>query len=309
MIFESDFKGIKAVQLENEELRVIVLPEIGGKIASQYLKNKGFELVFQNRNDYYNIPKLYSDFASFDAAGFDDAFPSIDASKVKVGSSYVNYPDHGEIWSSNFSYKIVGESVEMEFNSSILPYSYKKTIALKGNRLSIHYNIINIGLEDFPCIWAAHYLVNCEEDMVIKLPRNVNKVINVIESKYLGGSKKLHSYPITTSNNGSIYDLSKIYPKSAGKYEKYYVYGDLTEGPCGIYYPKMDVSYRLYYDNNILPYLGFWVTEGGFRGDYNCALEPTNGFYDSIDIAKEEKKLFVLSRGEKLEFDIEIELK
>lgn len=308
MIFEINYKGLNAVQLENEALRAIVLPKLGGKIASIYLKNKDFELAYQCKSDCYNIPRLYSDFSCFDASGFDDAFPTIDASNVKVLGNDVMYPDHGEAWNSSFSYKIAGEFLELEFNSSILPYNYKKTITLNGNSINVSYSIKNTGSEDFPCIFAAHYLVNCEEDMILKLPENISEVMNVLESKFLGTPKKLHSYPKTKDSQGNIYDLSRIYPKSAGKYEKYYVFNKIKEGSCGIYYPQKDVNYRLYYDSNILPYLGFWVTEGGFRGDYNCALEPTNGFYDSIETAKKENKLFTLEKGKSLKFTIGIEL-
>ena len=294
MVFKTVFKGVEAVQLENEQLRVIILPKLGGKVASLYSKSKDFELVFQNKEDKYREAKVYSDFASFDASGFDDAFPSINASTVKVGSLDVEYPDHGEIWSSKFSYKIKDEKVELYFNSSILSYYYKKSISLKDDRVIVEYEIINTGESAFPCIWTAHYLVNCTEEMILLLPENTCKVMNVTNSRYLGNSKKIHSYPITNSLNGKKYSLNRIYPKSAEKCEKYYVYGDLTKGECGIYYPHKDLTYKLYFDKSILPYLGFWVTEGGFRGDYNCALEPSNGFYDGINIAKKIKNYLCL---------------
>lgn len=299
---------MEAVQLENEKLRIIVLPGLGGKIASLYLKSKDFELIFQNKEENYREPKLYSDFGSFDGSGFDDAFPSINASLVKVGGTNVKYPDHGEIWNSNFSYNINGEKLELCLNSSILSYCYKKVISLKGDRVIIEYKISNIGKLAFPCIWTAHYLVNCEEKMVLLFPEDTCRIMNVTESSYLGNINKIHPYPITKSIKGENYSLDRIYPQSYNKCEKYYVYGDLKKGECGIYYPHKDIRYKLYFDQYILPYLGFWVTEGGFRGDYNCALEPSNGFYDGIDIAAKEVKLFSLGSGKTLKFNMEIEL-
>ena len=62
----------------------------------------------------------------------------------------------------------------------------------------------------------------------------------------------------------------------------------------------------LEYDAEKLPYLGVWITAGGFQGDYNCALEPTNGFYDSISKAAGNGKLPVLGAGESMEFDLHI---
>ena len=62
MITESTFKGCKSIELENDYVKVIVLPTIGGKIASFFLKDKNFELMFQNKEEIYRKAKLYDDF-------------------------------------------------------------------------------------------------------------------------------------------------------------------------------------------------------------------------------------------------------
>ncbi len=126
MIFQTEFKNFKAIQLENENLRVILLPELGGKIASLYKKDKDFELVYQNKEEVYRKAKVYDNFAEFDASGLDDAFPSIDESTVKFKNNEILYPDHGEIWTGSFSSYIVGDTVELYFKSTILYYDYKK---------------------------------------------------------------------------------------------------------------------------------------------------------------------------------------
>lgn len=309
MIFETTFKNSKAVQLENEYIKIVVIPSVGGKLASLFSKKKEFELAFQNKEDEYKNAKIYDNFGCFDASGFDDAFPSINACMVKIGDKEVEYPDHGEIWSGNFSYDISGEKVELLFNSSILPYCYKKIVSIENNEVILEYEITNNGSIDFPCIWAAHFLVNCHENIKLIMPDNTDDVINVTWSTYLGEIGETHSYPIALDQFGKEYFLDRIYPESAKKSEKYYIDGEISEGKCGIYYPNIDLTYKIHFDKNIMPYIGFWVTEGGFRGDYNCALEPANGFYDSIDIAAREGKVFILKALETLKFQIKIEIK
>ena len=309
MIFETNFKNVKAVQLENEHIKIVVLPENGGKLASIFLKKKEFELVFQNKQNEYKNTEIYDVFSDFDASGFDDAFPSINVCNVKIGDKEVVYPDHGEIWSGNFSCNIVEEKIKLFYKSSILPYSYKKLITILNNQVILQYEIINTGDLDFPCIWAAHFLVNCHENMELIMPENTKDIINVTTSNYLGEIGETHFYPITEDYFGKKYFLDRVYPKSAKKAEKYYIDQEISEGECGIYYPHRDVTYKLSFDKSIMPYIGFWVTEGGFRGDYNCALEPTNGFYDGIDIASREKKIFILKATQTLKFKIKIEIK
>ena len=308
MIIECEFKGSKAILLENSYLKAIILPSIGGKVAFLFSKEKEFELIFQNKEASYKKPTIYDDFGLYDAAGFDDAFPSINKGKIKVGDKEIEYPDHGEIWSGDFSYELNDQKIELHFKSSILPYIYKKTISLNKKELLLEYEIQNIGSEDFPCIWAAHFLINCEENMEIYLPKGTKNVINVKDSDYLGNIGTIHSYPNTLDLDNKVYNLNKVFPKSYNKCEKYYTYENLEEGICGAYYPNKNITYNLKFDKNVFPYIGLWVTEGGFRGDYNCALEPANGFYDSIEIAEKEDKLYILKAGAKLEFAIEIQL-
>ncbi|WP_035294276.1 DUF5107 domain-containing protein [Clostridium sp. KNHs214] len=308
MIHIEKFMNTKGIYLEDDDLRVVVLPEIGGKIASLYHKKKEFELLFQNKFKSYEKAALNSAFEKFDASGFDDAFPTIDPCRVVYGNKEILYPDHGEVWSSSFDYKIENNRVFLSFNSTILPYKYMKTLYLEEGVLTIDYNIKNTGNLPIPCIWAMHCLINCEEEMKINFPKGTKEIINVHKSVNLGDLNSIHPYPKTTTPKGEIYNLNKVGRKNLNNTEKYYAYSILKEGICSVYYPNKDITYKINFNKDALPYLGFWVTEGGFRGDYNCALEPTNGFYDTIPIAKENNKLFYLKKEEDLNFKITIEL-
>lgn len=309
MIYKHVFKGIECIILENKTLKIVVLPSIGGKIASIYNKEKDFELLFQNKNNEYIHPKLNDNFAEFDASGFDDAFPTIDISEISYCGRKIIYPDHGEIWSSSLDYKLSDNDVELFVQSSILPYSYKKTISLNNENLNIVYHIENTGSEPFPCIWAMHCLVNCEENMELTFPKGTTEILNVQDSINLGKKNTSHQYPLTKDVSNQDYYLNKVYKKSCNNTEKYYVNGEVTEGKCSIYYPDHNILYCVKFDVDKMPYLGFWVTEGGFRGDYNCAFEPTNGFYDGIETAKNSKNLFYLSPDKPLDFTISLSLK
>jgi galactose mutarotase-like enzyme len=308
MIEEVLFKGCQAIKLENQFIKVIILPIMGGKVASLYRKDKEFELLYQNRELTYRKPKFNDKFSNYDASGFDDAFPTIDEAMVNIGGKSEVYPDHGEIWSSSFTYKITSEKVMLKCEGTVIKYEYIKTFSLSEDNLMIDYEIINKSNEDFPCIWTMHGLINCEEDMELLFPKNTKEVVNVSESINLGQVGKVHAYPLTLTEEGKVFKLNKVLPLSSNNMEKYYVKGAVEEGCCGAYYPSKDVTYRLHYDKEKLPYLGFWVTEGAYRGDYNCALEPSNGYYDSIEIARKEDKLCVIKPKESLRFSLRLEV-
>ncbi|AJA46655.1 hypothetical protein CPAST_c05550 [Clostridium pasteurianum DSM 525 = ATCC 6013] len=309
MIYKSNFKNMNSITLENDLLKVIIIPDLGGKLVSIYNKSSNFELLFQNKEDSYKKPELNSDFGSFDASGFDDAFPTIDISKINYQGQEILYPDHGEIWSSPFDYRFIDDYLELTFSSRILPYNYKKVIHLEEDTVKIKYTIANKGTSPFPCIWAMHCLVNCSEDMEIYFPKDTTEIINVHDSTVLGKKNSIHSYPVTKDINGKDYNLNRVGSKDLNKTEKYYINGIVNEGECSIYYPENSSLFMINFDKNKLPYVGFWVTEGGFRGDYNCALEPTNSFYDDIDTAFNNNKLYYLTPKEPLQFEISLALR
>ena len=92
--FLTEHKGLAAAVLENDVLRVILLPKRGGKTVSILYKPMGFELLSQPKEGYPPLaPGM--DFSQGDASGFDDAFPSIDQEILMVDGKAVAYPDHG----------------------------------------------------------------------------------------------------------------------------------------------------------------------------------------------------------------------
>jgi len=303
-----DFKNIKGFLLENNTISVVVLPELGGKIASFKYKKNDFELLFQNPKNRYLRAQVGSDFSEYDASGFDDCFPNISQEEVLNNEKLISYPDHGEIWSTLMEANVTLNRLELKMKSQILPYSFSKTLGLKDNRLIIHYKISNFGTEPIDCFYTMHCLVNCDEEMVLEFPKDTKYIVNVLESSRLGNEGTIHPYPLTKSHKDEIIDFRKVQAAAKVNCEKFYVANIMEEGKCRIDYPKQGIRFTLAYDPKKLPYLGFWVTEGGFRGDYNCAFEPSNGFYDGIGMAKKNNKYLKLMPNETFQFEFSLEL-
>ncbi len=318
MIREFTFKGTKAIEISNNHARVTILPRIGGKIASFYLIEKDFELLYQNPDDLYKEAQVGDDFGDYDTSGFDDCFPNIDSSIEnlaldKESNLYkkVIYPDHGELWSSRFDYHIpdkTSESVELTYTSKMLSYTFRKSVTLKENHLMISYAITNHNQVALHGFYTVHCLAKCEESMEIDLGSDVHEIINVSDSKYLGKVGTLHSYPITRDTKGNTYPLNQIFPQSAKKYEKYYATSKIKSGLCSLYYPSSDVLFSIKYDPIKFPYIGFWVTEGGYKYSYNCALEPSSGYYDSMTTARLNNKYNTIKPGQTFSFDLKLSL-
>lgn len=294
MISVTKWHGENAAVLQNEKVSAAVLPEHGGKIASLYEKHKRFELLFQNPHPCFKRASLGDAFSEYEACGYDDAFPTIDECGVCLNGCRITYPDHGEIWSASLSYSVNGDSVEMCYNSKILPYKYEKKISLEDRGIKCEYKITNNGGFSFPYLWAFHCLVNMEDGMGLIYPKNTHELVNVQNSGVLG-------------RTGACCQFTQNFCRPPSRpTTKYYVKGKVTEGRCGYEYPAHGLKAVIAYNPDSLPYLGFWCTHGGFRGDVNCAFEPATGFYDNALKAFQAGTGSILKPSETVAFSLKI---
>lgn len=292
------------VFLENERLRAAVLPLRGGKTASLFYKPERFELLFQNPKPFYSEARLFDPFGEHEACGFDDAFPTVDACRVRSGGRELSYPDHGEIWSTPLSYEAEGDRVTFSCKCRTVPCRYEKTLSLLEDGVEYAYRITNTGEADFPYLWAFHCLVRYSGGMRLIFPRGVRRVENILDSPSLGPAGTLYRFPGGLTSGGERRDLTAVPAARSGAMEKIRVRGAVVKGRCGYEYPSRNVRAVVEYDAKKLPCLEFWCTAGGYRGDCNCAFEPSTSFCDGAD----RPGASVLRAGETEEFTVRISL-
>lgn len=308
-IIETIFKNTKAIKMENDFISIIILPNIGSKIASIYSKEKDFEFLFQNKADRYKKAEFDSDFKNYDCSGFDDCFPNIDRSKLFINNELYTYPDHGEIWSADFDYKIKDNNLILNYESRYFKYCYKKEIKIIDNKIVIDYKIKNNLDTAFPAIWTMHCLLKYSKELKLNFPEEMNKIVNVQQSKYLGEKNTKHNFPITADIFGKKYRLDRVNNRKEVLSEKYYNHNKLISGEVSAFYPNQDSEFAIKFNEAKLPYLGFWLTEGDFKGDYNFAFEPSDGYYDSINLALKNRKANIIEAQQEYSFSIEISIK
>ncbi len=313
MVKEASFKGLKSLQLENENLKVLFLPDYGSKMVSLYNKQTDREFLFQHPESKLKKPEYGANYAEFDASGFDEMFPTIDSTFYPDGPLAGTFiPDHGEVWTLKWSYVITGEKqIRFSVLSHKLPCKLTKSITLNKKGLKINYNVVNNSTDDLKFLWAAHPLLNCNHKYTkILLPPEVDRVINVESgNKHLGKWGTIHSYPLTNSlKTGESIDISRVSPPESGTCEKFYFPNSLQEGRSGVHYEDTDEKIIFEFPVDRVPYLGVWKTQGGFRGDYNIALEPCTAIFDDLYLASKIDRISQISAGGNYNWYLKIKL-
>lgn len=302
----NEINGIHFELLESHKIKIKILPNYGGKIISIINKENNKEILFQKLKKL-KTPTYGSIFSEYDSSGFDECFPSIDECLYPEGSRKgLKIPDHGEVWAMPWKVEIKENKAYLEVTSKKFKYTLKKIVSLIGNKIKIDYEIMNLGSDDLAYIWTPHMLLNCDENTKIVVPNYLDKIISLESSSTHLEYMKEYTYPHTLDKNNKIFDLSMVEKLDKNNCEKFYFLQQTSWSKIKNLKTGESVTVRVPTDK--VPYLGIWRTQGGYRGDYNIALEPCTGIYDSVEDGIRRNKIQKVEKNSSNTWWLELEI-
>jgi galactose mutarotase-like enzyme len=293
---------IHPINLDNGVIRLIVLPDLGGKIASlvRIASGHSFLLSPEQVGKTYRMPAYGDPFRDYDTSGFDECFPTVSACRYPCKDSReVMLPDHGELWSVPWSVAQEDGTIYLEAQGRAIPYSLRKKICLDGPEVQIEYELVNRCHLALSYLWSAHPLLVPEAMSRILLPEDVNEVlIEWSRNADRGTHGDTWTWPLWKGE-----DLRLILPPTVGAAHKLFT-PRLRRGYCSFFKPKANESITFSFDPELVPYLGVWVCQGGWpevepRGHYAVALEPCTARFDSLFEAAAHGDALTLRPGER----------
>ncbi|MCC6630291.1 MAG: hypothetical protein IT340_23155 [Chloroflexi bacterium] len=294
----SEFKGQRSWVLRNDAVEVVLLPNLGAKMASLVHRRTGRELLYQ-RADWPVLPQppYGASFGDYDLSGFDEMFPTIDACRYTGGVwDGTLLPDHGEVWAVPWQCEAVDDTLVASVHGWRLPYRLEKRLALVGaSAVRTDYTATNLAGEALHVLWAAHPLCACTEATRIVLPPGTTRVVNTFPgSARFAGYGAYGDWPEMTTTDGGRSRLDVIGPSSLGRADKYWVDGRVAAGWAALHHTDTGEALGFAWTADTVPYLGIWVTEGGYGGHYHAALEPATAAMDRPDVAARYGRASVL---------------
>jgi hypothetical protein len=307
-IYNTTYKGVHSLSIENEFILLTVLPAAGSKIASIIYKPLQYELLWQNPGKTI-APSHPQRYTEYDSYGWDEMFPSILPYEYLDGPlKGVKIPDHGELWCRPWEYRIDEETLSLHIKSGLLPCEFCKKIRLENEQISIKYALKNNALYDLDCLWAAHPLFNVSRGSKMLIPSGMSRITNSIGGSILGESDTVYDFPMAALTNGHQRDLSCLTAKKA-EFKKYYFSHEMTQGWCGIVDPTINLQIKMYFPVSEIPYLGIWLNESGWAKQYNLALEPATAAMDRIDRAKVYRMFKTFEASKEKQWYLNLEIK
>jgi galactose mutarotase-like enzyme len=303
----TDWYGFSAWQLESEQMRVVVVPALGAKIASLVDKVTGEEWLLPPSRPIR--PRSYGDvFVEHDLSGWDEMFPTINACPAPHLPQR-QLPDHGEVWALAWDVNLqdaqssVSPAISLSVTGRALDYQLTRRAALAGPTLRLDYRLENKSSAPMPFLWAAHPLFKGEPDCQVWLPQDVTQVINAVDHPLLGKPDTLLAWP-TTKITGESKALDVAGAARLRDYRKMYVPPQRAIGAASL--RRGARALAMTWDSAAAPYLGIWFDEGAYTPITSVALEPATGYYDALDAAYRNQRVAVAPVGQPVTWWLEV---
>lgn len=324
---EQDFApdGLGKICMRNDELRVSIMPDAGGKISELTDLVSGRNWLWSNPNIPFELAQYNADYGRvLDSGGWDEILMSLSAVALKLGDdSICTIPDHGDlvgqVWAVTRAEAEPGGDVvcEMTVTGRAAYYRITRTIRLRAGsrRLEISYSLLNRDTTAWPWYWSAHALLAAEPDMRINLPAEDTFRVENFSARVDYVDRIKRHWPKLDLKCGKALDLSRSFQSTIEKDRfagKIFVRSPESNS-VEIVIDNTNERLSLHYDPEELPWLGLWINNKGWSGNgaepyCNLGLEPATTPYDNVVEAIGNNAVPWLQPGETRRWSLALEL-
>ncbi|MFI5235365.1 MAG: hypothetical protein ACHQXA_06620 [Gemmatimonadales bacterium] len=286
--------GFPAIALSNDEIEVVCLPALGGKL-SNLRRHRGREWLWRNPALPLRMPEWGTSYVeTADSGGWDECFPTIGPCPMPgAGPDEPPLPDHGELWALPWEHSVseqaAGAVLMGRVEGRSLPYDLTREVIVPptGSMLRIDYRLRHRGTAPFPYIWAAHPLLNVQAGSTITLPTVARVTVLAVHGRTDLKVGDIITWPLEGAG------AAWTFPGEAG----WAVMLAADLGPSG----RIEVTdpargERLEISTSAAPQVGLWINAGGWAPQridgrspiapyVNLGVEPSIGVADRLDRA------------------------
>lgn len=299
------YQDIRTIILENDLLRVVIMPDLGAKLWQITYKPRGKDLLWQNPR---LSPRKLPFHATYDDqffGGWDELYPN-DERELINGETY---PDHGEIWTLPWNYSVENANtkeatIHLWVETPISCSRVDKWITLREGeaKLRFRHEIVNSGTQPLPYLWKLHAAVAVDEHSRIDLPAEHVYVEHFGQTR-IGKNGVTYTWPFAEDDQGNVHDMRKVMSADSGIAEFQYA-TDMKAGWCAVTNQQDRVGIGLAYDAEVLPSCWLFATYGGWRNLNTVVLEPCTGYPVSVNQGLEQGTHRILQSGESIRCEV-----
>jgi galactose mutarotase-like enzyme len=289
--------GFATWELTHAGVACTVVPELGGRVVSlrrpggrQWLYRPGGRLRL-----WRNAPG--DAFTRSPHVGLDECWPTIGACVV---DGHV-WADHGAVWSVPWQV-VDGGSDHLKLRVIAGDVVLERSVHLTASGVRLAYRLEHQGHTPLAWGWAFHGLLAIRPGDRIAVPPEVTTVRP--EVYRLSGELDPGADAWRWPRPQPGIDLSQLDLGGVGTYAKVAA-GPLTTGWAALVGADGQ-RLTLTWDTAVAPWLGLWLTRGGYRHQHCLALEPATMARDRLEQAGQSTRL--LAPGDSVQWQVELAL-
>jgi galactose mutarotase-like enzyme len=317
---EYQWRGRTLIVMENEVLRVSIIPSKGADILEFRYKPRDLDVLWHAPQTLLppgeHIPTIASKFGSFldfYTGGWQEVFPSGGLPTEYRGAEF---GVHGEVSLLPWDVKVCEDSasrIAIKFSVETVrtPFRLEKTLSLtcQSSVLSLQESVANVGEEDLAFMWGHHPAFGgpfLEEGCLIELPDCDVSVPEYSANLNRRLSLNSHSkYPYSPNLKGEPESIA-IVKGPQNRTEDNPLFTGFEEGWCAVRNPRQGLAVGVVWEPSVFPFLWSWQLYGGrwgypyFGRAYVLALEPFNCPLLTLEECVKQKIAPVLGAGKVL---------
>lgn len=279
--------GWESVVLENERMRVVVLPEKGAEINALVDRDRDVDVLLRvegaPRPDDGSFYTDRGGYARWFGGAWHGILPNGDIPCTHEG---VALEHGGDLWRTAFEVAESGPShATLSAELESLPLHVTKRLALDPGRpvLELVETVQNRSAERQTVIWGQHPIFGAPlvaPDARIEVGR-CRFDVDHLDSTTTFAAGRGYEWPLAPLRDGGRRDISVIGDPSEQCHELALLH-DLTDGRVAIVNDELDLGFGLCFDPKLFPWLWIWLDYGGsdewpWQGLYAVGVEPMTG--------------------------------
>ncbi len=299
------FKGLQVVRLENEIIRIDLLPQLGAKIWNIVHKPSNRNMLWHNPHVAPQPQPFGTHFDDVWSGGWDELIPNDVPTEVTFGDVL---PDHGEIWSQPAEWEIVeteADSAAVRFVNYGRIYStrFEKTILLRVNEsfFRVQYRYTNLGATPIDFLWNIHPALNSSPDTRLDIPCR-HATTDEWSSLLCDGGTKFE-WPYLVARSGQKIDL-RMMPVKGSLADIHIYMPDVGAGWYAATDTAAKIGFGISFPGDVFPNLWLFRATGSWRGLYTQIVEISNSLSTKLAIASKTGNCGHLEPQEELQAEI-----
>jgi Domain of unknown function (DUF4432) len=279
------FSGWAELVLENEELRVTILPDKGADIVGFEHKASGIDPLFRapwGLGPAGSEPRAGSDGHAFlenYAGGWQELFPNAGDSCTYGGETI---PFHGEVATVPWGCEPLGDALRCTVRCRLVPLRLTRTMRLEERTLVLEETVENEGSKPAQFVWGHHCVVGppfLERGCKLRVAaRTIETIPDMWEDTARLEPAQRSSWPNGRLRSGGEADLSEVPGPEAGSHDDVYL-TDLAGGWASVENRRLGLRFGLTWDPDVFRWIVSWQPYGGAHAmplarAYALGVEP-----------------------------------